>query len=347
MLSTFFTSTHIYAAHYFVSTAGDDQNDGSQQAPLQTIEAALDKSTGGDTIYVLEGVYSTLTNINDYTFSSPVTITPYEANTVVIDGTKRDESERTRAAFSIRNSSNIIIDGFEIRNITTDDDDFFPAGILVRGSSEHITIRNNHIHHIANDHDDGNAHGILIYGNDPIPNAVTAVIEVKRDLTILLQKLAVEFEGNEHDMQVVTSYVPPSNVLSDEGRVALKQVFPTMKVIAALYSSDPNNRSLVQEFTIGDDDIIDMPRISSGYYRNDSNEWEIANAMTTHGVFSHFIHPDDVISANRSQGGWGDMIEEFELFMHDINARYPWLRALSATKAAYYQAATLQSRFRI
>ena len=105
---------------------------------------------------------------------------------------------------------------------------FFPAGILVRGSSEHITIRNNHIHHIANNHDDGNAHGILIYGNDPIPNAVTAVIEVKRDLTILLQKLAVEFEGNEHDMQVVTSYVPPSNVLSDEGRVALKQVFPTM-----------------------------------------------------------------------------------------------------------------------
>lgn len=36
--------------------------------------------------------------------------------------------------------------------------------------------------------------------------AVTAVIEVKRDLTNLLQKLAVEFANSPHDMKIVTSY---------------------------------------------------------------------------------------------------------------------------------------------
>lgn len=180
-----FTSAPAYAAHVFVSTTGSDENNGTQQSPLQTIEAALQKSKGGDTIYVLEGIYNMLTTIDGYSFSSPVTITPYNGQKVVIDGAERDESDRTRAAFSIRNSQNIIIDGFEIRNITTDDDEFFPAGILVRGHSENITIRNNHIHHIANNADEGNAHGILVYGNDPSPmKNIVVTANVLHNLTL-------------------------------------------------------------------------------------------------------------------------------------------------------------------
>lgn len=144
-----------------------------------------------------------------------------------------------------------------------------------------------------------------------------------------------------------TSYVPPSNVLSEDGRIALKEAIPTLAVIASLYSEDSTDRSYIQEFDIGSDQIVNMPRISSGYYRNDSNEWEIANALTTHGVFSHFIHPDDVISTDRSQGGWTDMIEEFEEFMQDIDERYPWLRSFTATEAAYAQAVSLQSNIQI
>ena len=36
--------------------------------------------------------------------------------------------------------------------------------------------------------------------------AVTAVIEVKRELTMLLQKLAVQFNQNEHDINIATTY---------------------------------------------------------------------------------------------------------------------------------------------
>lgn len=161
-------ASSVKAAEHFVATNGSDDNEGTRASPFATIDTALQHSQSGDTIYVLEGTYSNFTQIRDYHFQAPVTITPYANHRVIIDGTKRKQDNR-RAAFDIRDSENIIIDGFEIRHITTDDADFFPAGILVRGKSQRITLRNNHIHHIENNADDGNAHGILIYGDDPTP----------------------------------------------------------------------------------------------------------------------------------------------------------------------------------
>lgn len=141
----------------------------------------------------------------------------------------------------------------------------------------------------------------------------------------------------------VTSYVPPSNVLSKEGRIVLRDAFPDLITIASLYSEDYSNLSYVQEFEIAEDLIIEMPRISSGYYPSFTNEWEIANAITSLGVFSHFIHPDDVISEDRSKGGWSEMYEEFEQFIGDINEHYPWLEAMTATNAAFKTANVLNS----
>lgn len=172
-------------------------------------------------------------------------------------------------------------------------------------------------------------------------NSWQSVEDMKAALSELHSYVKSAFPSYE-----MTSYVPPSNVLSEEGRITLKKVIPTIAVIASLYSEDESNRGYIQEFDIGEDQIINMPRISSGYYRTDTNEWEIANAMTMHGVFSHFIHPDDVISTDRSKGSWSEMFEEFEDFMQEIDERYPWLRAFTATEAAYAQVATLQSKIR-
>ena len=141
----------------------------------------------------------------------------------------------------------------------------------------------------------------------------------------------------------VTSYVPPSNVLSTEGRTILKEALPNLVTINSLYSEDYTGRGYIQEFEVAEDNVVEMPRISSGYYRTETNQWEITNAITTHGVFSHFIHPDDVISDDRSKGGWTETFDEFQVFMGDIVDRYPWLRSLPVTKAAYLQAITLQS----
>ena len=142
----------------------------------------------------------------------------------------------------------------------------------------------------------------------------------------------------------ITSYVPPSNVLSETGREALVEAIPTLMTINSLYGEDGSNRAYIQEYNVGADGIINMPRISSGYFPTETNEWAIANAINLHGTFSHFIHPDDVISHDRSMGSWSEMYEKFEHFMRDIQQRYFWLRPLKATKAATLQVDTLNTQ---
>lgn len=140
-----------------------------------------------------------------------------------------------------------------------------------------------------------------------------------------------------------TTYVPPSNVLSEEGRQALINSWPELTTISSLYVEDITNRSYIQEFEVAEDGIIEMPRISSGYDRNTSDDWAIANTLTSIGVFSHFVHPDDVISTDRSGGSWAEMYNEFDRFMKDIHHTYPWLRAMNASEAAMAIASTLQT----
>lgn len=154
---------------------------------------------------------------------------------------------------------------------------------------------------------------------------------------------ALEYTNTAFPSYTISSYVPPSNVLSSEGRETLRKALPDLVTISSLYSEDGSNRSYIQEFEIAEDLIVEMPRISSGYFRTDSNEWEIANAITGLGVFSHFIHPDDVISNDRGMGSWTKMNEEFNNFMENIHHRYPWLQAMTATNAAYKQAAVQNS----
>lgn len=57
-------------------------------------------------------------------------------------------SHESRAVFSLRDNQNIVIDGFEIKNFRTEND-AAPAGIMVRGASKDISIRNNHIHDLG------------------------------------------------------------------------------------------------------------------------------------------------------------------------------------------------------
>lgn len=142
----------------------------------------------------------------------------------------------------------------------------------------------------------------------------------------------------------ITSYVPPSNVLSKEGREAIKRVWPDLTVISSLYGEDDNELAYVQEFEIAADGIIEMPRITSGYFESEYNRWAEANTMTGVGVFSHFVHPDDVISSDRSNNmGWEENYKLFNKYMARVHETYPWLRAMPATEAAIDVAKTIQT----
>lgn len=141
------------------------------------------------------------------------------------------------------------------------------------------------------------------------------------------------------------SYVPPSNVLSQEGRKALADNWDSLRVVASLYQEDPQDFAYVQEFEIAADGVVEMPRITSGYGETPGMQWLEANAMTTHGFFSHFIHPDDLLDEDRSgQKGWKDLYKDFERLLDRVNDTYPWLKAQTSGDAAVHVATVLNSR---
>lgn len=90
----------------------------------------------------------------------------------------------------------------------------------------------------------------------------------------------------------------------------------------------------VQEFEKRDG-IIDMPRITSGYFYDQETNWDILNAASSIGVFSHFVHPDDILDENRNNHmNWDVMYKSYSDMLKETNERYPWIRSMTASKAA-------------
>lgn len=57
--------------------------------------------------------------------------------------------------------------------------------------------------------------------------------------------------------------------------------------------------------------------------------------LSLHGVFSHFIHPDDVLDVERGALlGWERMRDDFTASLEEIMAAYPALRWCTASEAA-------------
>lgn len=147
---------------------------------------------------------------------------------------------------------------------------------------------------------------------------------------------AVDFAKNAFPSYNMVSYVPPSNVLSPEGREALKKYWPTLAVISSLYPEDDKNMAYVQEYSIAHDGILEMPRVTSDYTEDNYQRWITASAITAHGIFSHFIHPDDLISEDRSGGlTWEQMYKNISDRFERIHQAYPWLRAMTSAEAAF------------
>lgn len=132
----------------------------------------------------------------------------------------------------------------------------------------------------------------------------------------------------------MNSYVPPSNVLSAEGREALKAAWPELAIISSLYEEDAKNLSYVQEFVVSDDGILEMPRVTSGYTDRTFDRWLETNVLTTHGYFSHFIHPDDLLDPVRSGHlNWEQLYESFVRKMARVEGDYSWLKPSTSTEA--------------
>jgi hypothetical protein len=132
----------------------------------------------------------------------------------------------------------------------------------------------------------------------------------------------------------LATYVPPSNVIDQEGIESITIALPTITNISAIYLPDGSQTALGQEFG-RKGNYIYLPRLTSGHEYSASNKWSIANGINSIGVFSHFIHPDDILDGNRSgEGDWADMSSGLNSLFKDVQKKYPWLISMKASEAA-------------
>lgn len=54
--------------------------------------------------------------------------------------------------------------------------------------------------------------------------------------------------------------------------------------------------------------------------------WNIYNALAVYGYYSHFIHPDDILSEDRGYGkDWEQLLREFENMLEEVDKNLPYL----------------------
>ena len=133
----------------------------------------------------------------------------------------------------------------------------------------------------------------------------------------------------EEELQV---YVPPSNILSDEGRRILAET--SISSISGSYVAD--DLAYEQEFTVSEDDgIVDVPRITSGCLVNDYFMTTAMSELNFHYVNTHFLHPDDALDEDRgAELGWEMLYSNLSDYMEWLYDSAPSLRNLTGSEIA-------------
>ena len=154
---------------FYVSTTGNDANNGSSSAPWRTIQHAANVAIAGDTINVYGGVYheAVTINVSGNSTGGYITFQSYPGQTAIIDGTGLTVSGQT-GLINIQNQNYLIVNGFEIRNFSTSSTANVPIGIYITGADSYIQILNNHIHDIKTSATgcNANALGMAVYGDN-------------------------------------------------------------------------------------------------------------------------------------------------------------------------------------
>ena len=144
-----------------------------------------------------------------------------------------------------------------------------------------------------------------------------------------LEQLVTTYYGG----QKPSVYVPPSNILSPEGRRVLASTLPDLKGIASTYF--PGEGAYAQEFGLGTDGLLDLPRLVSGMDWDDFDRLAVFSELNTHFVNSQFIHPDDILDQARSHGkSWEELFRAYRSSMQALQGSAPDLDFVGASRFA-------------
>lgn len=127
----------LYADTYYVSTDGNNSNNGSESAPWKTIQKAANTLEAGDTVLVREGTYNEKVAVqNSGSPGNFIVFMAYPGEEVTVDAEGENISIFGQGAFQANNQDYIMIHGFRVINSSG-------AGIYTRYSS-HIIFRKNY-----------------------------------------------------------------------------------------------------------------------------------------------------------------------------------------------------------
>ncbi|RVU91527.1 DUF2194 domain-containing protein [Flavobacterium columnare] len=98
------------------------------------------------------------------------------------------------------------------------------------------------------------------------------------------------------------TYVPPSNYIDSYGIAELKRGMPSLKYFSSLYLGDKKEGGDREfDFEPYHKDLFDYPRVSSGFYFNDEKYYNIFSTYLYTGIWTHFVHPDDVFQIGNTK----------------------------------------------
>ena len=222
VLLSLFGTARSRAADRYVSPTGVAGSAGTKTAPW-SLGNAMSRAQPGDVVYFRGGVYANawLGEITvSGTASQPIVYTAYPGEKVVIDGTNAGRSMpddgAMRGLVALTNRAYVTIDGWEIRNLGTRNSSDV-AGVLIRGSSHHITLRRCNIHHIEtslsnSDGPEGTANGIAVLGqngNASVNNLTIDQCEV-HDLKSGWSE-SVTINGNVENFRITNCFIHDCN----------------------------------------------------------------------------------------------------------------------------------------
>lgn len=204
-LGLFYVFLIVAQNNYYVSTSGNNSNNGSITQPWVTIQYGLNNLQPGDILNVGPGIYNEALSfpisgsaVNGY-------ITLMGSSGAIIDG-----SGQGPEGVSISSKNYIKVIGLEVRNFSGSNT---PIGISISGSSSNLEILNNIVHHIESPND--NAHGIAFYGSSssPINNITVDGNEIRN--CKLGQSEALVLNGN------VTNFIVSNNIVHDNDNIGI------------------------------------------------------------------------------------------------------------------------------
>lgn len=129
-------------------------------------------------------------------------------------------------------------------------------------------------------------------------------------------------------------YVPPSNLLAPEGREILLREFEQIRTLSGIYlPDDVLEFSLLQEFEVDENGVVDQPRIISGCDIDDFMTIGALSELNFHYVNDHFTHPDDALDPERgAELGWKELYKRFDSYLSWLYGAAPNLRNFTGTE---------------